>query len=494
MKRRAALIAFCMALIWPLAAPPPAWAMGQPLTPSSPERQALERARGQVPGGIVFASRRDGKWRLYAINADGGGLARLSTLPANERQPYFSQGGKQLFFQSDRAGLTQVWRANPDLSQAQCLSPAGRAEWLHGVSQDGQRLLVRTGDQPGDYLLRFLDSGREVAVDFPGWGARAGWLDAVLSPDGHRLGVLFQPRGGGQAESGVYAMEVDDQGRVHASRPVSDGCMVGWRPDSQAFLTCRRTAAGTSLWLAGVDGGQERLSEGRQWEYWPNFSPDGQYIVYGASPSDQHDSDTGNYEIYVRRVAGGEPLRLTFHSAPDIEPAWGLRVDGSAASPQAAGAQLIYEAEDYSHPPGQVRQDSQASGGKAVVVDRQAPAGNIIYGQYDYLPAGSYLARFRLRLADVGGQGPVARLEVAKGGGQVVASRQVTPKDLSGDGYQELELPFSLEQADKDLECRVAFLPGVAELHIDRIGVAPAPEGLGGYIKRLLRKSVGRGD
>jgi hypothetical protein len=37
----------------------------------------------------------------------------------------------------------------------------------------------------------------------------------------------------------------------------------------------------------------------------------------------------------------------------------------------------------------------------------------------------------------------------------------------------------------------VAFLPGVAELHIDRIGVAPAPEGLGGYIKRLFNRSLG---
>lgn len=340
-----------------LSQPDPALALGQPLNPSPGERQALERARGKLPGQIVFASRRDGKWRLYAVAADGGGLRRLSNLPANERRPYFAQKGNQLYFQSDRNGLTQVWRARPDLGQAQLVSPAGRAEWLHGVSEDGKRLLVRTGDRPGDYLLRFLDSGREVRLDFPGW------VDAVLAPDGRGLGVLSQPRDGGQPEQGVYAMEVDDEGRLRQSRPVSDGY-------------------------------KERLSEGRQWEYWPAFSPDSQYIVFGASPSDQHDSDTGNYEIYVHRAQGGEPLRLTFHSAPDVEPAWG------------AGA-----------------------------------------------PAG-----------------------------------------LKDGGYQELKLPFELGRETKDLECRVAFLPGVAELHIDRISVSPAPQGLGGYFQRLWRKALGRGD
>lgn len=475
-----------------LLAPADARAMGQPLTPSPQERQALERARGKLPGQIVFASRRDGKWRLYRVAADGGGLARLSSLPANERRPWFCQEGRQLFFQSDRSGLTQVWRAEPDLSQARLVSPPGRAEWLHGVSQDGKRLLVRTGDQPGDYVLRFLDSGRQVALDLPGWGARRGWVDAVLAPDGRRLGVLFQPQGGGQAEFGVYAMEVDDQGGLHASRLVSDGCMVGWRPDSRAFVTARRTPAGTSLWLAQPDGHKERLSEGRQWEYWPAFSPDGEYLVYGAAPSDQHDSDTGNYEIYLRRLEGGEPLRLTFHSAPDVEPAWSPRAGTGAAA--APATELIYEAEDYRHPPGQTREDAQASGGRAVLVERQAPAGDIVYGQYDFLPAGDYVARFRLRLAGVSGIGPVARLDVARGGGRVLASRQVKTADLGGPAYQDVEVPFRLERADKDMECRVAFLPGAADLYIDRISIAPAPQGLGGYLKRLLRRAVGAGD
>lgn len=494
MTRRLCLVVLMTALT-ALAAPDLALALGQPLSPSPAERQALERAKGKLPGAIVFASRRDGKWRLYWVNADGSGLVRLSTHQANERRPYFCQGGKVLFFQSDRGGRPQVWRSGPGLEGAKLVSPAGRAEWLHGVSEDGKRLLVRTGDQPGDYLLRFLDSGREVTVDFPGWGARQGWVDAALSPDGRRLGVLFQPREGGQPEQAVYYMEVDDDGRLRGIRSISDGCMVGWRPDSQAFLTCRRTPAGTSMWLASPDGHKERLTEGRQWEYWPAYSPDGQYIVYGASPSDQHDSDTGNYEIYVRRAQGGEPLRLTFHSASDLEPAWtGAALAAKDSKGQAPGAELIYEAEAFNHPPGRVVADGQASEGKAVLVPRSSPGASVIHGQYDYLPAGSYVARFRLRAAAVGGQGPLARLDVARGGGKVLVGREVRPKDLPGGGYADIELAFELDKPDKDLECRVAFISGAADLYIDRIAITAAPPGLGGYLKRLLNKALGRGN
>lgn len=491
-----ALVLALLLALGGLLSPGAALALGVPVSPSPQETKDLESIRGKLPGEIVFASRRDGPWRLYRMDADGSHLARLSSLPANERRPYFAQEGKVLFFQSDRGGKTQVWRANPDLSDPKLVSPPGRQEWLHGVSADGSRLLVRTGDQPTDYLLRFLDQGREVPVDFPGWGVRRGWLDAVLSPDGQRLGAQVIPRDGGPVPDGVYVMELDDQGKVHGARKVSDGCMVGWRPDSQAFLTCRRTPGGASLWLAQVDGQRQRLTEGRVWEYFPAFSPDGQYMVWSASPSDQHDHDTGSYELMVRPLAGGQAVRLTFHSAPDEDPAWGPgrhRVSGGQ------GAQLIYQAVEYNHPPGQVSEDPQALSGRAVLVPAASPGGQVIYGQYDYLPAGSYLARFRLRLAQAVGQGPAVRLDVAAGGGKVLASRQVGPGQLPpGGGYQELDLPFRLEQADKDMEFRVDFIPGVADVWVERVTVSgqdslgPDAQGLGGYFQGLLRRALGR--
>ena len=47
----------------------------------------------------------------------------------------------------------------------------------------------------------------------------------------------------------------------------------------------------------------------------PAFSPDGRYLAYAAN-------ERGSFDIWVRPVAGGEPLRLTSNPAHDWQPSW----------------------------------------------------------------------------------------------------------------------------------------------------------------------------
>ena len=47
----------------------------------------------------------------------------------------------------------------------------------------------------------------------------------------------------------------------------------------------------------------------------PGFSPDGRYLVYASN-------ERGDFDIWVRPVAGGDPLRLTSHPAHDWQPSW----------------------------------------------------------------------------------------------------------------------------------------------------------------------------
>jgi Tol biopolymer transport system component/DNA-binding winged helix-turn-helix (wHTH) protein len=47
----------------------------------------------------------------------------------------------------------------------------------------------------------------------------------------------------------------------------------------------------------------------------PNFSPDGQSIAYAGDAA-------GNFDVWTRRVAGGNPVRVTTHAADDWQPDW----------------------------------------------------------------------------------------------------------------------------------------------------------------------------
>ena len=70
------------------------------------------------------------------------------------------------------------------------------------------------------------------------------------------------------------------------------------------------------LWIGGLDGtGLRQLTFGGGRNLEPVWSPDGRTIAY-------YSDGTGDNEIHVVRVAGGEPVRLTDDPADDINPYW----------------------------------------------------------------------------------------------------------------------------------------------------------------------------
>ncbi|MBK7342128.1 MAG: PD40 domain-containing protein [Saprospiraceae bacterium] len=70
------------------------------------------------------------------------------------------------------------------------------------------------------------------------------------------------------------------------------------------------------LWIMARAGGPaHRLSTPPGGESFPRFSPDGKTIVYSANYN-------GNYSLYSIPVAGGLPVRLTWHSNADLALDW----------------------------------------------------------------------------------------------------------------------------------------------------------------------------
>jgi len=52
----------------------------------------------------------DGQWDIWTIDADGGSLRRVTSNPADDNQPTWSQDGRFIYFSSDRTGTATVWR------------------------------------------------------------------------------------------------------------------------------------------------------------------------------------------------------------------------------------------------------------------------------------------------------------------------------------------------------------------------------------------------
>jgi hypothetical protein len=132
------------------------------------------------------------------------------------------------------------------------------------------------------------------------------------------------------------------------------------------------------------------------------------------------------------------------------------------ANRQTSPVGVFYEAEWQNHGTGVVVDDPAASGSRIVAGRPGAPAGFLTFGPYRPLPAGAYVARFRVR-------GYGLRLDAASDfGRRVLAERAVDP----GPAWVDEVLPFVVEHA-KPIELRVAW-DGRREAAVDWVLVVAA--------------------
>ena len=70
------------------------------------------------------------------------------------------------------------------------------------------------------------------------------------------------------------------------------------------------------IWVVSEKGGQPaRLTVHTARDVYPRFSPDGKWLAFS---SDRY----GNYDVFLMSAEGGTPKRVTFHSAQDIAVSW----------------------------------------------------------------------------------------------------------------------------------------------------------------------------
>jgi TolB protein len=63
------------------------------------------------------------------------------------------------------------------------------------------------------------------------------------------------------------------------------------------------------------DGGLTQFTSDKAFEQYPDWSPDGKFLVFDSSRS-------GNQDIWIQPVAGGEAIQVTSNPAMDMRPSW----------------------------------------------------------------------------------------------------------------------------------------------------------------------------
>ena len=268
---------------------------------------------------IAFVSSRDGHFRddipgipklpapeIYVMDADGGNQRRLTNNPANDWSPSWSPDGKRIVFCSDRDGhVNEHGWPIPD---------------IYVMDADGGNQQNLTNNPKGDWD--------------PSW-----------SPDGKR--IAFHSNREGRFNYEIYVMDADGGNLQILTDNRNDDSDPSWSPDGEriVFSSSReghvedKFGITDEIYVMDADGGnQRRLTENRNNDWDPSWSPDGKRIAFAADRK----GDFVKFDIYVMDADGGNQQKLTNHRAWDSSPSWSPNSERIAFTSEREGNAEIY--------------------------------------------------------------------------------------------------------------------------------------------------------
>jgi Tol biopolymer transport system component len=240
-------------------------------TPGPTGSAAAEIDVTTLEGRIVFDDGQD----IWSMNADGTGVARLTSEPWREFQAALSPDGGLIAYRAEPNDLPELWIMNADGSgQRQLVPDGGFPAW----SPDGSLLAFAPGGgSSGRSWIAVMkpDGSGQRRLDGTDYGENPSW-----SPDGKQ--IVFTSAHSGRRVP--YVVDVDGSSAVELSN-AGEVNGVAWSPDgtSIVFASSRDHSDNyRDIYLMDPDGSNVRRLTNTNAET-PAWSPDGHYIVFSAA-------------------------------------------------------------------------------------------------------------------------------------------------------------------------------------------------------------------
>ena len=310
-----------------LTAPP----KGEAVQPTAAEAAACDAALRAFGGKIVWSSNRSGSHDIWILDGPGAAPRRLTRSGFTDTYPRISPDGtKVAFSRSTEPWVSQrnfdkwdTWILDLATGEERLVATnAYQACWygsqIHFVRAGGTQLVSASTDPEAPRETVLLQSGEPPLGD--------GVL--VTLPDEREPGdpsLAVTLRGQQMATAHV---RLPDGIKVHKSQlqEIAGGCQMIWRGDTTwSFAWIDHPGRQKNAIFARNQKTEPfvLLDAPEPWshEYFPRFSADGRWLVYGASTGG-HEQDVEDYEIFLWDTSdtNAPPVRLTFHTGNDCWP------------------------------------------------------------------------------------------------------------------------------------------------------------------------------
>ena len=300
---------------------------------SAEEKEAMANVGEKAKGKIVWSSSRDGNHDLFVMDTDGSNVHSITKGEQVDWFPRFSPDGSKILFCRSKKGWVSERDANDsDKWDLYTISPEGgevtkvveNASWGSWIG--GNEIIFVRGTK---IFKTKLGSDKETELmDSNGVSELDGALlqQPEMSHDGKYIAITLR---GSKRETGIWDIKKKTWLKTGL------GCQINWTPDGNSIFWVNPTGnGGSEIFKMAMKNGKPANADAkdddlkfmdlpgrRSHEYFPQFSVDGKFLVWGITQRG-HDHDIADYEIYLWEV-GSAPdtaARLTFHSGNDRWP------------------------------------------------------------------------------------------------------------------------------------------------------------------------------
>jgi len=275
-------------------------------------------------GKIVYVcqySKRLSRNQICLINADGSGQRVLT--PGGTYDDFFpsiTSDGNAVLFVSDRTGRYQIYEFNLLLGTLTQLTQfTNKNAYAPTASPDGTLIVFYSWadgmEYPSSHSLWVMarDGSNPVQITYRVGG---GW-DPVWSPDGTRIQFASQIDGAVQ----LFNVNIDGSDETQVTNFFGIRGRNDWSRDGVTLATYRGSNWNWDIYSFDLNGENlKRLTFGDN-NLAPSFSPDGRWIAFMSYRD--HPLQALGCEIYIMRVDGSQPRRLTDNDICDWQPRWG---------------------------------------------------------------------------------------------------------------------------------------------------------------------------
>jgi dipeptidyl aminopeptidase/acylaminoacyl peptidase len=272
-----------------------------------------------------------GRTDIWVVNADGSGLRRLTSDPANDSNPRWSPDGKTIWFLSTRGGSSQVWKISLDGGEAEAVTREPLDVSALQVSRDGKRLAyamdVFPGTTPEETKKRLDDlqarkaTGRIYERLFVRhWDS---WKD------GRRSHVFVGPAdGGNRGADGAPGTDVMKSVDADCpSKPFGGPEDFTFAPDGKSIVFAAKDVGREEAWstdfdlyVVPIDASKAPVcltDANPAVDTNPVFSPDGKTLAYRAMSRPGYEADAYRIMLMAWTEPPGKPVAISWDRSPE---------------------------------------------------------------------------------------------------------------------------------------------------------------------------------